>query len=261
MGAGMRLTFLGTGTSHGVPMIGCPCAVCRSTDPKDRRLRSSVVIECGGTAMLIDAGPDFRTQALRAGLARVDALLLTHAHADHIFGIDDLRRFNELQRGPIPVRGSENTLRAVRRMFAYAFNGGTRGSTRPALALQTVSGPFEVGPLRVEPLPVAHGPMRIYGYRVSAGGRSLAYIPDCSGMPGSTERRLAHGLDLMILDALRPTPHPTHLSFSEAVDLLQRIGAKRSLTTHMGHAMAHDAVAASLPEGIEPAWDGQVVAW
>ncbi len=257
----MRLTFLGTGTSHGVPMIGCDCAVCRSEDPRDRRLRSSVWVEARDTHLLIDAGPDFRTQALRAGLPRVDALLLTHTHADHVLGIDDLRRFNELQRGPVPVYGNADTLRAVRHIFAYAFDGGTPGSTRPALALRPVPDRLAVGPFTVEPLEVEHGPLRILGYRLEADGRSAAYVPDCSALPGTVLRRLAAGVDVMILDALRPQRHPTHFSLAESLSALAAIGARRSFLTHMSHTLGHAATAAGLPPGVEPAWDGLALEW
>ena len=258
----MRLTFLGTGTSHGVPAIGCDCAVCRSENPRNRRTRSSLYVQSDtGAAVLVDVTPEFRIQAIATGLRRVDAVVLTHAHADHIMGIDDLRRINEIQNGPVPIHGAPDTLAVVRRAFAYAFDPGPPGPTCPALELcpwDRDGHAVEVGDLRVVPLPCQHGPFSIHGFLFEEGPRRAAYFPDCNGLPDATLREL-HDLDVMILDGLRPQPHPTHFSLSESLEMLARIGARRSFITHICHLLEHEATQAAVPEGVFVPWDGLVV--
>ena len=256
----MKLTFLGTGTSHGVPTIGCDCAVCHSADPRDRRLRSSLYVEAGGAAVLVDASPDLRQQALRFGVRRVDAVCVTHAHADHIFGMDDLRRFNEMQGQAIPIHGEPATLAVLRRTFAYAFEPGIPGTPRPQLELRELDGPLSIGGLRVTPLPVWHGPWRICGFRFGADGRSFGYVPDCSRMDDETVA-CAAGLDVMILDGLRPQPHPTHLTLAESLALLGRIGARDSYITHLCHLLGHAATEARMPPGFHVPHDGLTLEW
>ncbi len=251
----MKLIFLGTGTSQGIPVIGCDCEVCRSDDPRDRRMRSSVHVEYEGYHIQVDTPPEFRLQALAADIPRVDAVLVTHTHADHIFGMDDLRRFNELQGAAIPVYASPRDVNHLRRIFAYMTEPPPPGITRPRIELRPVIDPVEVGPFRVTPFAVEHGSDRVYGYRLDAGGRALAYVPDCHTMGLSALACLA-GLDVMILDALRTTPHPTHLSLPESLALLAHIGARRSFITHLCHRLGHAETERLLPFGVEIPWDG-----
>ena len=251
----MRITFLGTGTSHGVPMIGCECATCRSTDPRDTRLRPSLHVEHAGTRVLVDAGPDLRAQALRHGIARVDAILFTHGHADHILGMDDVRRFNALMGGPMPCFGDAATLEDIRRMFSYVFDSATpKGGGLPLLDLREVAGPFRLGDLDVVPVPVYHGSRPILGFRFGA----FAYLTDCSRIPEASWP-LLDGLAVLVLDALRLRPHPTHFSLDEAVATAQRIGAGRTFFTHMCHDLGHAATDARLPAGMALAYDGLVL--
>jgi phosphoribosyl 1,2-cyclic phosphate phosphodiesterase len=252
----LKITFLGTGTSHGVPMIGCDCGTCRSADPRDRRLRPSLYIEtAAGGALLVDAGPDLRAQALAYDIRRVDAILFTHGHADHILGLDEVRRFNALQRRAMPCYGDAETLGDIRTTFSYVFNPGTpKGGGLPQLELIAVDGPFRVGGDRVVPVPVFHGQRPILGFRL--GG--FAYLTDCSRIPDESWP-LLEGLDLLVLDALRERPHPTHFSLAEAIETTRRIAPRRALFTHMCHDLGHAATCARLPAGMSLAHDGQVV--
>jgi phosphoribosyl 1,2-cyclic phosphate phosphodiesterase len=249
----LQVTFLGTGTSHGVPMIGCDCRTCRSEDPRDRRLRPSVHIEAAaGESLLIDAGPDLRLQALTHGIRRVDAILFTHGHADHILGLDDVRRFNALMKGPMPLYGDSVTLDEIRRTFSYVFSRETpKGGGLPQLHLHEVTGPFHVGSLRVLPVPIRHGGRPILGFRLG----SFAYLTDCSAIPESSYALLEH-LDVVVIGALRERPHPTHFSIGEALEAAARISAGRTYFTHMCHDVAHAATSARLPAGVALAYDG-----
>ncbi len=251
----MRVTFLGSGTSHGVPMIGCGCAVCRSTDPRDNRLRPSILIEPGdGGVLLVDTAPDFRTQALRYGVVRVDAVLFTHPHADHILGLDETRRFNTLQGCAIPCYGDPATIAEVRRVFAYAFESRQEGGGVPRLELRPVTGPFGVGRTVVTPVPVMHGELPIYGYRVGA----FAYLTDCSAVPDSSWP-LLEGVRTLVIDALRHRPHPTHFTVAQAIEVAARVGAERTLLTHIAHDLGHAETSVRLPPGVELAYDGLIV--
>ena len=256
----MRVTFLGTGTSVGVPMIGCDCAVCRSSNPRNRRRRSSLYVEVAGTALLVDTPPDLRDQALTYGIGRVDAVLYTHAHADHIFGFDDLRRFNTLQGVAIPCWGHPKTLEEIRRIFDYAFRPQPAGVYRPQVTLHPAEGPFRIGALTIEPVPVQHGEIATVGYRMEAEGRSLGYVPDCLTMDERAIERFA-GMDVMVLDALRHTPHLTHAHLEASLAMLRRIGARRSLLTHLCHDLDHEWLEKELPPDVKPAWDGLVLEW
>ena len=251
----MRVTFLGTGTSHGVPMIGCACDVCRSTDPRDKRWRPSILIEAGGLSVLVDTSTDLRAQALRFGVTRVDAVLYTHGHADHVLGFDELRRFNVLTRRPVPVFGDGPTLADLRRVFAYAFQDPPpAGGGVPSVSPFEVSGPFCLGQVEIVPVPILHGDRRILGYRVG----SFAYLTDCNGIPDRSWPLLA-GVEVAVLGALRHRPHPTHFTVAEAVATARRLGTRRTLFTHMCHDLGHDATNRDLPPGMELAWDGLVV--
>lgn len=248
--------FLGTGTSHGVPMIGCDCEVCRSDDPRDKRLRPSVYLELDdSTRILVDTTPDLRTQALTHGVRRVDVLLFTHAHADHVMGLDEVRRFNILSRQPLPVFADARTLADIRRMFAYVFDeGAPRGGGVPELRMWTIGGPFMIGRHDVVPVPIMHGDRAILGFRI---GR-FAYLTDCNHVPDASFDLLT-GLDTVVLDALRRRPHPTHFTVDQAVAVARRIGARRTFFTHIAHDLGHDATCRALPAGMALAHDGLTV--
>lgn len=252
----MKITFLGTGTSHGVPMIGCDCSTCRSADPRDRRLRPSLYLQtASGGAVLVDAGPDLRAQALAHDIRRVEAILFTHGHADHILGLDEVRRFNALQGRSIPCYGDARTLDDIRTTFKYVFDPATpKGGGVPKLELIEVDAPFTVGGDRFVPVPIFHGKRPILGYRLGA----FAYLTDCSRIPDESWP-LLEGLDLLVLDALRERPHPTHFTVAEAIEATRRIAPRRALFTHMCHDLAHEPTCARLPEGMALAHDGLVV--
>jgi len=255
----VRIRFLGTGTSHGVPVLGCSCPVCTSTDARDARYRSSVLVEGdAGEVVLIDAGPEFRLQGLRAGLSRLDAVLVTHAHADHIHGLDDVR---PLTRGnPLPVYASKADSDEIRLRFSYAFAHGQEGGGKPRLELADAgAGMITVGDLRIQAVPLMHGERSILGYRI--GG--FAYLTDCSRVPESS-KRLLQGLDLLVVGALRLRPHPTHFSVDEALELAKELHPGRLLLTHICHDLTHAVLdahcdAAGLPFPSGPAWDNLAV--
>lgn len=250
----MRVTMLGSGTSTGVPVIGCSCTVCTSASPRNKRWRPGLKLEIGDRVALVDTPTDLRAQALRFGLPRVDAVVFTHAHADHVFGLDEVRIFNFRQRMAIPCYGSAATLQALRRTFAYVFEAGQEGGGKPQLDLIEVSGRFSLLGEEVVPVPVWHGEMEVYGYRI--GG--FAYVTDCNVIPESSFDLLA-GVEVLVLDALRYRPHSTHLSVNEAVDVAARIGAPRTILTHIAHEIDHEAPAVALPPGVEFGYDGLVL--
>ena len=252
----MHVTFLGTGTSTGVPVIGCDCETCRSRDTKNKRWRPSIYLRFDdGTSVLVDASPDLRAQALQFGVDRVDLILLTHAHADHVLGLDDVRIYNFRQRGPIACHGDTRTLDAVRRMFAYVFDPATpKGGGLPQLTLYPVGGPFSFGRKTFVPVPLRHGTLPILGYRVGA----FAYLTDCSAIPDSSWPQL-EGLDVLVLDALRHRRHSTHFNVEQAVEAARRIGARQTYFTHMTHDLPHVETCAALPKGMTLAHDGLVL--
>ncbi len=250
-----EITFLGTGTSNGIPVIGCECAVCRSDDPRDKRTRTSAVIRTGGVTFLIDTATELRAQALANDLSHVDAVLMTHAHADHTGGFDDLRRFNEVQQQHLPVYADPTTAAIMRDRFAYTFvDAFSFYGGKPDLHLHEVTGPFEALGQTIIPIPVLHGRLPISGYRIG----KIAYITDAKTIPLEARQHL-HGLDVLALNALWWRPHPTHLSIAEAVETARAIGARRTYLTHLTHETGHAELEAQLPEGIRPAYDGLTV--
>jgi len=253
----VQVLFLGTGTSHGVPMIGCDCDVCQSTDPRDARWRPSIYVTCDdGTRVLVDTTPDLRAQALRFGVRQVDAILYTHSHADHLMGLDEVRRFNAIKKSSMPVFADERTTVDIRRAFSYIFDPDTpKAGGVPDLRLWRIGGgAFMIGRQEIVPIPVMHGRRPILGFRL---GR-FAYLTDCNAIPESSLPLLA-GLDTLVLDALRPLPHPTHFTLDEAVAMAHRIGARQTLFTHIAHQMGHAATCASLPPQMALAYDGLLV--
>lgn len=270
-GMPLELTFLGTGTSAGVPMIGCDCAVCNSDDPRDRRDRSSVVVryprEPASTdpalppiyTVLIDASPEVRHQSIRHGVDWLDKLVLTHAHADHILGLDDLRRFNSVTDGPIEFFAEPDVIQAIRRMFSYIFKDEHHYENAYVAKLI----PMPIGPgqeldfdaARWTPIRLMHGRLPILGYRIDWRGRSIAYCTDCSTVPHQTLAQLG-GLDVLVLDGLRQRHHPTHMTLDRACEFADQIAAKRTYLTHIAHDHSHAELLGRLPEGVEPAHDG-----
>jgi len=252
----VRVTFLGTGTSHGVPMIGCECAVCRSTDPRDKRMRPSIYVEMDdGLKVLVDTTPDLRMQALTRGIRQVDAIVFTHAHADHVMGLDEVRRFNMISGQPMPMYADASTLRDIKITFRYIFESDApKGGGKPDIRLWEIGGRFSLGRQEVVPVPIQHGTRQILGLRLG----KFAYLTDCNGIPDAS-RSLLQDLDCLVLDALRHKPHPTHFTLDEAVAEARRIGAKRTWFTHIAHDLGHAATCAHLPPGMALAYDGQTI--
>jgi phosphoribosyl 1,2-cyclic phosphate phosphodiesterase len=256
----VKLTFLGTGTSFGIPQLGCDCRVCRSPDPRDRRTRVGAVVETdGSTRILIDTPPELRIQLLAAGISAIDAVLFTHDHADHMNGVDDVRAVVRGGRGvSLPMYGSAATIDALQQRFRYIFDGiaPLPGTSKPAGTARPVTPgqAFRVGDLDVIPFEVPHGHTTVLGYRFGP----LGYVTDAKALPDGAMRALA-GVRVLVLNALFPTEHPTHLSIPEAVETAKRVGAERTFFTHLTHRSAHADLEAELPPGIAPAYDGLVV--
>jgi phosphoribosyl 1,2-cyclic phosphate phosphodiesterase len=248
-----RVLFLGSGTSHGVPMIGCECATCHSTDPHDTRLRPSIYLDVAdGPAILVDTSTDLRQQALTHHLTRVDAILFTHSHADHVMGLDEVRRFNMLQKHAIRAFADAQTEADIRRTFSYAFDlPAQKGGGVPQIELTTIDGPMAIGGVAVTPVPILHGQRPILGYRFG----EFAYLTDCSAIPESSYA-LLEGLDVLVIDALRHRPHPTHFTVAEALAAIERIQPRRALLTHICHDLPHAATNESLPPHVRLAHDG-----
>lgn len=245
------VTVLGSGTSTGVPTLGCHCAVCTSSDARDQRLRPSLWIGFGKTNVVIDTTPDFRTQALRARIPALDALFYTHSHADHIMGLDDVRPFNFGRPEPLPAYGNAGTVADIRRVFRYVFDGNPQTSAIPRLVTHVMEAPVEVHGARFEPLPVLHGTLPVLGFRFGPN----AYITDFSEIPAAVMERL-RGLDLLILDALRLRPHPTHSNLANSLRLVAELRPRSAYFTHIAHELGHAATEASLPAGVHLAYDG-----
>jgi phosphoribosyl 1,2-cyclic phosphate phosphodiesterase len=248
----VKITVLGSGTSVGVPTVGCHCGVCTSTDPRDNRLRPSILLSYDGHNVLIDSTPDFRAQALRARIERLDAILYTHAHADHILGLDDVRPFNFRQKGQIPIYAAADTMDAIRRVYQYIFDGVKRESNIPQLATHIIDGAaFEVFGLRFLPIPILHGSATIYGFRFG----EAAYLTDHSDIPEPSLEQLC-GLDVLFLDALRHKPHPTHSTVDRSVQTVARLAPRRAFFTHISHDLSHERTESLLPTNIRLAYDG-----
>jgi phosphoribosyl 1,2-cyclic phosphate phosphodiesterase len=253
----MKLTFLGTGTSFGVPQLGCGCAVCRSPDPRDRRTRVGAVVELdSGARILIDTPPELRIQLIAAGISDVDAVLFTHDHADHTHGIDDLRAITVRREAPLAIYGSEETLSALTKKFDYIFDAAIKarpGSSKPEGDPRVIvpGKPFRIGDVDVMPIALPHGPSTVIGYRIGA----LGYVTDAKTLPPEALAAL-RGVKVLVINALFRTEHPSHLSIPEAVDAARAVGAERTFLTHLTHRTAHADLEAELPRGVAPAFDG-----
>jgi phosphoribosyl 1,2-cyclic phosphate phosphodiesterase len=251
----MQIPFLGTGTSNGIPVIGCTCDVCCSTDPRDKRMRTAAFVHVDGQDILIDTGPDLRMQALANSIANVDAVAFTHAHADHVAGFDDLRSFNYLRQDQVDVYADRFTADLLQERFAYAFErplpffGG-----KPDLRMHVFDGPFEIGPTPITPLPVMHGRWIVTGFRIY----DLVYVTDAKVVPRETIAAM-RGADVLVINALRPAPHPVHLSIGEALEIIEQVQPRRAYLTHLSHEVSHSAISEHLPDNVFLAYDGLTV--
>jgi phosphoribosyl 1,2-cyclic phosphate phosphodiesterase len=246
----MNITILGCGTSTGVPMVGCRCPVCSSEDPRDKRTRASIVVETAGNYILVDTSTDFRKQAIRERIPHIDAVLFTHSHADHIHGIDDLRGFHFIHQRVIPCYGSEETIETIARNFSYIFKGMEVAGYAPLLEPHVAADEFSLFGCRVTPIPLLHGTMPATGYRFD----NTAYLTDCSAIPGPSLAKLA-GLELLIIDALRYTPHPNHFNIEGALKVVEKLRPQRAVLTHLTHEVPYRD-GKKLPPGVEFAYDG-----
>jgi len=255
----LRLILLGTGTSFGVPQIGCRCSTCTSTDPKDRRTRSAALVEANGRRLLIDTPPELRLQLVQNGIEDVDAVLFTHAHADHVHGIDDLRPISMRHKTGLPAYGPPAAIEELARRFDYIFDASREpppGTSIPKLVPLPIpaGAAIDIAGVAVLPLLLPHGDTVVYGYRIGP----IAYLTDAKSVPADVQARLG-GLEVLVLNALLPRPHPLHLSIPEAIATARAIGAQHTIFTHLTHENTHAELVAALPAGIEPGWDGMVV--
>lgn len=251
----MKVTFLGTGTSMGIPMIGCRCKVCNSDDPKDKRLRTSVWIENEGMNIVIDTGIDFRQQALREKIPVIDAVLFTHHHVDHIFGLDELRPINFIQKQTVEIYATAETLEYLKRIYPYVFDENHCPSDLPKIDYNTIdTKPFTINKMSVIPIRLYHGDMPVLGFRIG----DFAYCTDVSKIPLESYPLLKN-LDVLVLGALRHRPHPTHFTLDEAIAEAKKIGARRTYFVHMSHELAHEKMLKKVPKNTQPAFDGQTI--
>jgi phosphoribosyl 1,2-cyclic phosphate phosphodiesterase len=246
----MKITILGSGTSTGVPMVGCHCPVCSSDDPRDKRTRASIVIEAVDRYILVDTSTDLRKQVIQEKIPRIDAVLFTHSHADHIHGIDDLRGFHFIHKRIIPCYGARETIETIAGNFSYIFKGLITAGYAPLLEPHIVSGPFDLFGLKITPIPLLHGTMTTTGYRIG----NFAYLTDLSSIPEAS-MELLRGLDILLIDALRYTPHSNHLNIEGALQVVEELRPVRTLLTHLTHEVTH-ADGKKLPQGVEFAYDG-----
>src|SRR5579883_83023 len=248
----IKITVLGSGTSVGVPTVGCHCAVCCSTDTRDKRLRPSILVSYQDHNILVDTTPDFRTQALRANIEHVDAVLFTHAHADHILGLDDLRPYNFRQKERIPIYAAPDTMDVIRRVYQYIFDGVKKESNVPQLITHLIDGgAIDLFGLQFCPVPILHGSATIYGFRFGAA----AYLTDHSDIPEESMEKLS-GLDVLFLDALRYKPHPTHSTVERSLQTVEKLKPRRAFFTHIRHDLSHERAESMLPPNVRLAYDG-----
>ena len=248
----MKVTFLGTGTSQGVPVIGCHCEVCESLDFRDKRLRSSILIEVDGQHLVIDSGPDFRQQMLRERVEKLDALLFTHEHKDHTAGMDDIRSFNFLQKKDMPIYGRKQVLEQLKQEFAYVFNQSKYPGIPQVAVHELKNEPFKIEQTSITPIEVLHYKLPVFGFRIN----DFAYITDMKTISPEEEKKL-NGLDVLVINALQKTAHVSHLTLKEAIDFAQKIGAKKTYFTHLSHKMGKQTdVEQELPEQVSIAYDG-----
>jgi len=248
----LQVTFLGTGTSMGIPMIGCQCKVCQSKDPRDKRTRTSVWLKINGINIIIDTGIDFRQQALRENISTVDAVLFTHHHVDHIFGLDELRAINFLQKKSVAIYSSAHTYQHLKRVYKYVFDNSCYPSDTPEIDHQLIDeDPFQVFNIEIIPVPLFHGELPVFGFRIG----NFSYCTDVSRIPPESYE-LLQGSDVVVLGALRDRPHPTHFTIEQAVVEAQKIGAKKTYLVHLSHEVGHQELIARLAENVQPAFDG-----
>lgn len=257
--AALELTFLGTGTSQGVPVIGCDCDVCLSTDSRDNRTRTSLLVKTPDRHFVIDTTPDFRGQCIRERITRVDAALFTHAHTDHIMGFDDMRRFCEMEDRKMPVFASAPTMNGLRETFRFVFEEPKPWKNYLRIEPRVISGPFQIGETTIVPVDLPHGSFTVTGYVIHRGDRKLlAYFTDCSGLPEQAVEA-AQGVEVLVLDALRDRPHPTHMTIDQAIEASRSVAPGKTYLTHICHEVSHSGKQALLPEGFHLAYDGLVV--
>lgn len=250
----MKVTILGCATSTGVPIVGCSCPVCTSDNPRNKRTRSSALVQTNGKNILIDTSTDLRSQALRHGITRLDAVLYTHSHADHTHGIDELRIYNFVNKSVIPCYGNAQTISNIENSFRYIFDGTKSAGGKPKLELNVIDAPFEVHGIEIIPVDVYHADWTILGYRIG----NMAYLTDCSGIPEESREKL-NDLDLLVLSALRYRPHKAHFSVEQAVEIAEKINPKMTVFTHMGHELDYDKLSAELPPSVFPGYDGMEI--